>query len=188
LIDRLGNKRQGVREPTSGSPKGRILSGEQSANLQGRFNCRGAGTPQHISANASFSGCGRLLCAQKERKRADPGILKMVLPFVPQTASWQPEGKACPQFRNDLGLREIRIGVKAFECIGETPPQDHRPVYLELGSLGQILSPIAALCFVSIQLCGNWRRIRRPVSAEFPANAGNWVRTANDKHSPVPTI
>jgi len=57
------------------------------------------------------------------------------------------EAKACPQFRNDPGVREIRIGVKAFECIGETPPQDHPHVYLELGSLGQILCPYCGTLF-----------------------------------------
>lgn len=57
------------------------------------------------------------------------------------------EAKACPQFRNDLGVKEIRIGVKAFECIGETPPQDHPHVYLELGSLGQILCPYCGTLF-----------------------------------------
>jgi len=57
------------------------------------------------------------------------------------------EAKACPQFRNDAGVKEIRIGVKAFECIGETPPQDHPHVYLELGSPGQILCSYCGTLF-----------------------------------------
>jgi hypothetical protein len=34
-------------------------------------------------------------------------------------------GGGYPKFRNDRGVPEIRIGVKEFMCIGESPPQDH---------------------------------------------------------------
>jgi uncharacterized Zn-finger protein len=44
-----------------------------------------------------------------------------------------------PKFKNDRGVTEIRIGAKAFECIGETPPQDHPHVFLEMGELDKIL-------------------------------------------------
>jgi uncharacterized Zn-finger protein len=53
----------------------------------------------------------------------------------------------CPQFRNDIGVKEIRIGAKAFECIGETPPQDHPHIYLELGEHNQILCPYCGTLF-----------------------------------------
>jgi uncharacterized Zn-finger protein len=53
--------------------------------------------------------------------------------------SGSPKDQACPQFRNDRGVKKIRIGVKEFECIGATPPQDHPHVYLEMGSLDTIL-------------------------------------------------
>jgi uncharacterized Zn-finger protein len=49
-------------------------------------------------------------------------------------------GRSCLLFRNDGGVKVIRIGVKDFGCIGETPPQDHPHVYLELGVQEQILS------------------------------------------------
>lgn len=53
----------------------------------------------------------------------------------------------CFQFSNDLGVKEIRVGVRAFECIGETPPQDHPHVYLELGEHNQILCPYCSTLF-----------------------------------------
>jgi len=53
----------------------------------------------------------------------------------------------CPQFRNDEGVREIRIGAKAFECIGETPPQDHPHIYFEMGEHSQILCPYCGTLF-----------------------------------------
>jgi uncharacterized Zn-finger protein len=48
------------------------------------------------------------------------------------------EGEARPKFRNDGGVKEIRIGTKEFECIGSTPPHDHPHVYLEMGILTSI--------------------------------------------------
>lgn len=53
----------------------------------------------------------------------------------------------CPQFCNDLGVKEIRIGAQAFECIGETPPQDHPHIYLELGEQTEILCPYCGTLF-----------------------------------------
>jgi uncharacterized Zn-finger protein len=113
--------------------------------------------PTHQSQSAARPACGLEMATQTARE-----ILRTVLPFSgvgqssgaggnifasaigPANAA---EAKACPQFRNDLGVKEIRIGVKAFECIGETPPQDHPHVYLELGSLGQILCPYCGTLF-----------------------------------------
>lgn len=58
-----------------------------------------------------------------------------------------PKGQICPQFRNDGGVKEIRIGVKEFECIGATPPQDHPHVYLETGIQDKILCPYCSTMF-----------------------------------------
>lgn len=52
-----------------------------------------------------------------------------------------PKNVASPQFRNDGGLKEIRIGVREFECIGETPPEDHPHIYLEMGNRQQVSCP-----------------------------------------------
>ncbi len=37
------------------------------------------------------------------------------------------------QFKNDLGLAEIGIGVKDFKCIGVSPPDDHPHIYHNMG-------------------------------------------------------
>jgi uncharacterized Zn-finger protein len=58
-----------------------------------------------------------------------------------------PKGQICPQFGNDDGVKEIRIGAKEFECIGATPPQDHPHVYLELGNQDKILCPYCSTMF-----------------------------------------
>ena len=44
-------------------------------------------------------------------------------------------------FRNDRGLAEIRIGVMSFLCAGETPPQDHPHVYIDMGKDDDIVCP-----------------------------------------------
>jgi hypothetical protein len=41
------------------------------------------------------------------------------------TASVEVWGSGYPKFRNDRGVPEICIGVREFECIGVSPPQDH---------------------------------------------------------------
>ncbi len=42
-------------------------------------------------------------------------------------------GGGFPKFKNDCGVPEICIGVKEFMCIGESPPQDHPHVYINMG-------------------------------------------------------
>jgi len=56
-------------------------------------------------------------------------------------------GHSYPKFQNDRGVAEIRIGAKAFECIGQTPPQDHPHVYLEMGELEKILCPYCSTLY-----------------------------------------
>jgi uncharacterized Zn-finger protein len=58
-----------------------------------------------------------------------------------------PKGHTCPQFRNDRGVKEIRIGTREFECIGQTPPQDHPHVYLQMGEQDEILCPYCCTKF-----------------------------------------
>ena len=38
------------------------------------------------------------------------------------------------KFHNQLAVREIRIGVHEFYCIGVLPPHDHPHVYLTMDS------------------------------------------------------
>ena len=60
-------------------------------------------------------------------------------------------GEGTPKFTNDAGMREIRIGVREFECIGATPPYDHPHVYLDtvvlVGSLSARHGGTAAVAF-----------------------------------------
>jgi uncharacterized Zn-finger protein len=49
-----------------------------------------------------------------------------------------------PKFKNDLGVREIRIGAREFECIGAAPPHDHPHVHIDMGSQDTILCPYCA--------------------------------------------
>ena len=52
-----------------------------------------------------------------------------------------------PKFKNDRGVPEMRIGAKAFRCAGESPPQDHPHIYLEMGAAESILCPYCATLF-----------------------------------------
>jgi len=36
-------------------------------------------------------------------------------------------------YKNDIGAKSIKIGVKNFVCIGCTPPNDHPHIYLTMG-------------------------------------------------------
>ena len=56
-------------------------------------------------------------------------------------------GRGYPKFRNDLGIPEIRIGVKEFECIGVSPPHDHPHVYINMREADTIPCPYCATQF-----------------------------------------
>ena len=52
-----------------------------------------------------------------------------------------------PKFQNDAGVAEISIGAREFHCIGETPPQDHPHIYLNMGDRDDILCPYCATLY-----------------------------------------
>ena len=54
---------------------------------------------------------------------------------------------AAKKFLNDAGVDTIILGVKAFACIGNTPPHDHPHIYLEMGEDNEILCPYCATRF-----------------------------------------
>ncbi len=56
-------------------------------------------------------------------------------------------GDSYPKFRNDHAVAEIRIGVKAFNCIGVSPPHDHPHIYLDMGDEDSIICPYCATLF-----------------------------------------
>ena len=51
------------------------------------------------------------------------------------------------KFRNDRGVREICIAVREFKCIGESPPQDHPHVYINMGAASAIVCPYCGTQF-----------------------------------------
>src|SRR2546421_4297233 len=61
-------------------------------------------------------------------------------------------GGGYPKFKNDRGVPEICIGVKEFMCIGESPPQDHSHIYINMGEADTILCPYCATRFRSVRL------------------------------------
>src|ERR1700724_2532958 len=48
-------------------------------------------------------------------------------------------GSGYLKFRNDRGVSEMCIGVREFECIGVSPPQDHPHIYINMGEADTIL-------------------------------------------------
>ncbi|MDH3660466.1 MAG: zinc-finger domain-containing protein [Alphaproteobacteria bacterium] len=56
-------------------------------------------------------------------------------------------GDDYPTFKNDLAVREIRIGTKEFKCIGASPPHDHPHVYLNMGQEDTIHCSYCATLF-----------------------------------------
>jgi uncharacterized Zn-finger protein len=58
-----------------------------------------------------------------------------------------PRGGGYLKFRNDHGVREIRIGVTEFKCIGVSPPQDHPHIYIKMSEADTILCPYCATQF-----------------------------------------
>lgn len=56
-------------------------------------------------------------------------------------------GGKTPEFCNEAGVREIRIGVKEFECIGAAPPFDHPHVFLDMGRESEIVCPYCSTLY-----------------------------------------
>lgn len=53
-----------------------------------------------------------------------------------------------PRYFNEIGVREIRIGVVEFHCIGALPPQDHPHIYLNMAGKRAILCPYCSTAFI----------------------------------------
>lgn len=56
-------------------------------------------------------------------------------------------GKSVPHFANSAGLREIRVGVKEFMCVGALPPFDHPHIFLDMGSDDEKICPYCSTLF-----------------------------------------
>lgn len=53
-----------------------------------------------------------------------------------------------PHFKNDKGATSIRIGVRAFMCMGAASPFDHPHVYLNMGDANEIICPYCSTLYV----------------------------------------
>jgi uncharacterized Zn-finger protein len=67
-------------------------------------------------------------------------------PPIPM-ASVDARGSGYPKFRNDRGVPKICIGVREFECIGVSPPQDHPHIYIDMAEADTILCPYCGTRF-----------------------------------------
>ncbi len=56
-------------------------------------------------------------------------------------------GHAIPHFKNDEGVSTIEIGVKEFQCMGATPPQDHPHIFLDMGAESEVLCPYCSTLY-----------------------------------------
>ena len=56
-------------------------------------------------------------------------------------------GQTIPHFKNDEGVSVIEIGVRAFQCMGATPPQDHPHIFLDIGKADEIVCPYCSTLY-----------------------------------------
>lgn len=53
-----------------------------------------------------------------------------------------------PHFHNEVGVPQIRIGVREFMCIGALPPLDHPHIFLDLGEGRDIVCPYCSTRYI----------------------------------------
>ncbi len=71
----------------------------------------------------------------------------MVLPLSGKKRGNAMAGHTIPHFKNDEGVSSIEIGVREFQCMGATPPQDHPHVYLDMGEADEIVCPYCSTLY-----------------------------------------
>ena len=54
---------------------------------------------------------------------------------------------AVAHYQNDLGVKEIEIGVKEFMCCGASAPYDHPHVFLDMGDEYEIVCPYCSTLY-----------------------------------------
>ncbi|PCH80037.1 MAG: hypothetical protein COB90_09905 [Hyphomicrobiales bacterium] len=52
-----------------------------------------------------------------------------------------------PHYKNDVGVKQISIGAKEFQCVGASPPQDHPHIYLDMGADTEIICPYCSTLY-----------------------------------------
>jgi uncharacterized Zn-finger protein len=95
------------------------------------------------------------------------------------------------KFRNDRGVPEISTGAREFKCIGESPPQDHPHIYINMGEADTICCPYCGTCSASIL---DWRHsmptcrtvylLRPPERSRRAAQAMANIRSKEIGHAP----
>ncbi|MGI9392226.1 MAG: zinc-finger domain-containing protein [Parvibaculales bacterium] len=58
--------------------------------------------------------------------------------------------KQIEKFCNDEGVSKIEIGVKEFECIGASPPNDHPHIFLDMGMDSEIICPYCSTRYIYV--------------------------------------
>lgn len=58
------------------------------------------------------------------------------------------ETNSTPHFHNELGVAQVRVGVKEFMCIGALPPFDHPHIFIDMGDKNEAVCPYCATPFV----------------------------------------
>jgi len=56
--------------------------------------------------------------------------------------------KVYPIYKNDLGVKEIKIGAKGFMCMGVSEPNDHPHVYLAMTKDNTKICPYCGTKFI----------------------------------------
>jgi uncharacterized Zn-finger protein len=52
-----------------------------------------------------------------------------------------------PEIRNDVGLKEMRVGTRNIVCAGSSPPHDHPRVSLRIGKEDRLSCPYCATLY-----------------------------------------
>ncbi len=58
------------------------------------------------------------------------------------------ESSDAPHFHNELGVAQVRVGVKEFMCIGALPPFDHPHIFIDMGVKNEAICPYCATLFI----------------------------------------
>jgi uncharacterized Zn-finger protein len=51
-------------------------------------------------------------------------------------------------FANDMGVKEIRIGLHEFMCMGATSPFDHPHIFIDMGKDSDAICPYCGTRFI----------------------------------------
>lgn len=70
-----------------------------------------------------------------------------------------------PKFHNDMGVAQIEIGAREFQCTGAHAPFDHPHVFLDMGDDNEIVCPYCSTLYKHVS--GLKHNEARPPEAVF---------------------